>query len=524
MQLEIKQLKQGEQIFVPQTIAEAVLIKDEEVTTLDKVLSKKQSLSVNGIEHVFNSSTIKDPISIYAPSDPGDPGQIIINDDSGTPTWINPNNINTGSANKVNNKLTVGVGLAFDGNNEYDGSSNNNINLTTASEQSLGGVKIGENIDINEGVISIKHDNIINALGYTPINTIVSNEQSGLAPQIQEDTSSANTESLVLSYQDNKLAWRQLPPNTFKNTEYSAGEGLALEDNEFKNTGVLSVTIGDTEGTIKVNNTSVPVYGLKSAAYTESSMYAQKEHNHSYIDTISMPGFGDITAENNKVTLPEYPTELPNPHSLFIGGIEYDGSEEINITAEGIGAVTTLGTLSFSEGQFNGGEFKPTTDTTIKIPKTTDHIVEGNKLYFTTDRVIETITGGISTIVTKNLTKDKVLISNNNGKVTTSDITKDELLQLEGVRDNIQQQLDEHTHKYAESETEGGSAISAQRLTTNKAGDTNSPVYFEEGIPKACDSTLDVSITGNANTVGGYKIEIVEGTAGSNSKTIYFVI
>ena len=41
MELTIKQLKQGGQVFVPQTTAEAVLVKDQtEVLTLDKVLDK----------------------------------------------------------------------------------------------------------------------------------------------------------------------------------------------------------------------------------------------------------------------------------------------------------------------------------------------------------------------------------------------------------------------------------------------------------------------------------------------------
>lgn len=42
MELTIKQLKQHSQIFVPQTTAEAVLVKDgEEVTTLDNMLERK---------------------------------------------------------------------------------------------------------------------------------------------------------------------------------------------------------------------------------------------------------------------------------------------------------------------------------------------------------------------------------------------------------------------------------------------------------------------------------------------------
>lgn len=47
MELEIKQLSQNGKIFVPQTTAEAVLVKNEnEVTTLDTALSKKQPIII----------------------------------------------------------------------------------------------------------------------------------------------------------------------------------------------------------------------------------------------------------------------------------------------------------------------------------------------------------------------------------------------------------------------------------------------------------------------------------------------
>ena len=47
----------------------------------------------------------------------------------------------------------------------------NNYVLPTASGSQLGGVKIGSNININNGTISITKDNVTNALGYTPPTT-----------------------------------------------------------------------------------------------------------------------------------------------------------------------------------------------------------------------------------------------------------------------------------------------------------------------------------------------------------------
>ena len=52
-----------------------------------------------------------------------------------------------------------------------------------------------------------------------------------------------------------------------------------------------------------------------------------------------------------------------------------------------------------------------------------------------------TITGAASTIVTNNLTANRALISNASGKVAVSNITTDELNRLDGVKTNVQAQI-----------------------------------------------------------------------------------
>lgn len=52
------------------------------------------------------------------------------------------------------------------------------------------------------------------------------------------------------------------------------------------------------------------------------------------------------------------------------------------------------------------------------------------------------ITGGASTITTENLTGSRVLVSNADGKVASSDVTSTELGYLDGVKSPIQTQLD----------------------------------------------------------------------------------
>lgn len=79
----------------------------------------------------------------------------------------------------------------------------------------------------------------------------------------------------------------------------------------------------------------------------------------------------------------------------------------------------------------------------------------------------DTITGAATTIVDNNLTSDRVLVSDVNGKITVSDITSAEVNYLDGVTSNVQIQLNakaasSHIHVptevgiiYSETEPEG---------------------------------------------------------------------
>lgn len=117
-----------------------------------------------------------------------------------------------------------------------------------------------------------------------------------------------------------------------------------------------------------------------------------------------------------------------------------------------------------------------------------------------------TITGGASTITSNNLTVSRALVSDGSGKVAVSDITSTELGYLDGIKSNIQAQIDGkaasgHTHSYAGSSSVGGAATSANKLNTN-AGDTNTPVYFNNGVPVACTS-LDLNTSGSSASCTG---------------------
>lgn len=120
--------------------------------------------------------------------------------------------------------------------------NNYTYTLPEATSSVLGGVKIGSNITVSSGTISLTKANVTAALGYTP-------------------------------------------PETDTNTTYSAGDGISLSGTTFSNSGVRAIATGTANGTISVNTdgntTNVTVKGLGSAAYTASDSYASASHEHS---------------------------------------------------------------------------------------------------------------------------------------------------------------------------------------------------------------------------------------------------
>ena len=109
--------------------------------------------------------------------------------------------------------------------------------LPTATSSTLGGVKIGSNITISSGTISLTKSNITSALGYTP-------------------------------------------PTADTNTTYSAGTGISLSGTTFSNSGVRSIATGTANGTISVNTggavANVAVAGLNTGAYQNIIIAASK--------------------------------------------------------------------------------------------------------------------------------------------------------------------------------------------------------------------------------------------------------
>ena len=115
------------------------------------------------------------------------------------------------------------------------------------------------------------------------------------------------------------------------------------------------------------------------------------------------------------------------------------------------------------------------------------------------------ITGGASTIASSNLTTNRALISNGSGKVAVSDITSEELGYLDGVSDNIQNQLDGKLSLSGGTMT--GSIIMPKNDNMGIIPDTNnygqigsSDKKFYRMYASTFNGNLKGDVTGNADT------------------------
>ena len=108
--------------------------------------------------------------------------------------------------------------------------------------------------------------------------------------------------------------------------KYSAGAGLELSGDTFLNTGVRSISTGITNGTISVDENGVtediPVKGLGSAAYTESSAYATASHTHDYLP---LNGGGTIRDnDGDRITIS--PISIVGDTNSYIDGFSEIGA------------------------------------------------------------------------------------------------------------------------------------------------------------------------------------------------------
>ena len=142
-----------------------------------------------------------------------------------------------------------------------------------------------------------------------------------------------------------------------------------------------------------------------------------------------------------------------------------------------------------------------------------------NKLATAISNTNVSITGGASTIVTDNLIANRVLLSNNDGKVGVSFITTTELNSLDNVASNIQTQINSKQNVITNDSLNIAHTAGLQTALNSKANQTTTYTKEEvndkfteliDGAPETLNtlnklataiSNTNVSITGGASSI-----------------------
>ena len=168
---------------------------------------------------------------------------------------------------------------------------------------------------------------------------------------------------------------------TDTNTTYTAGDGLSLSGTTFSNNGVRSIATGTTNGTISVNTngniSNIEVYGLKSAAYTNSSDYAAASHTHSYLPlsggtltgNLYFSSFGGFEFDSKCTVF--FSQNAGTPQLRLYGDhnapvFRYDGNE-YNIYHSGNLTASVIGNLGTLRNNITGSSSKWETARTITL-------------------------------------------------------------------------------------------------------------------------------------------------------------
>ena len=147
------------------------------------------------------------------------------------------------------------------------------------------------------------------------------------------------------------------------------------------------------------------------------------------------------------------------------------------------------------------------------------------------------ITGGASSITTNNLTANRALLSDGNGKVAVSAVTNTELGYLDGVTANIQNQLNgkQATITGGASTITGANLTASRALVSNGSGKvavanvTSTELGYLDGVTSSVQTQINNRLTqsqvdSRITSIMNNKLKVVSSLPSSpNADTFYFI-
>ena len=325
-------------------------------------------------------------------------------------------------------------------------SESSNLYFTTSRvlNTALAGYTLGQNTSI------LATDTILGAFNkiQAQLNAKLSSNQT---ITLTGDATGSGTTSIAVTLNSAYSGFTNYYTKTYIDTNFALKTHNHTLDS-LSNVTITNNTNGEIlkwNGTAWINNTLAEA-GISAIGHTHTTSditnlssftgfdtrYSLTTHNHAVDSlsdvTISSKAINDILQWNgtkwvNK-TLPIY--TLPTATSTILGGVKIGSG--INIDVNGIISVSTN-----YQAPLSGTGFVKISGTTISYDNSSYYLSSNPNNFIS----LTSLTGAISGVLTTNLTINRVLISNNSGKIDTSSVTSIELSYLSGVTSSIQTQI-----------------------------------------------------------------------------------
>jgi hypothetical protein len=335
------------------------------------------------------------------------------------------------------------VGLSNIPNNISSDVTNNEVNVLATTKMVTDSVALKQDI-ITGAATTVTNSNltfnkvlISNSTGKIDVGTISDTELgylSGLTSNIQTQLTTINT----------------TVTNVTTNIEtILSGAVSSIIENDLD---INKVVVSDNEG--KLTNSEITTTELEYLNDVTSNIQTQLNSKQDTIigagSTIVSTNFtidrALISNSTGKIDISTVTSDELN----YLSGVTSDIQTQINNKQDSItGAATTVISsdliaskilVSNTEGKIAASNISETELSYISGASSNIQIQLNNKQ--------DTITGAITTVIDTNLTTNKILMSNDSGKIDVSTITDTELGYLSGLTSNIQDQINNNTSGY----------------------------------------------------------------------------
>ena len=272
--------------------------------------------------------------------------------------------------------------------------------------------------------------------------------------------------------------------STYNYERFKIGDGLTIVSSlPFANDALkaeIQTLLNDKASVSSVTQLSNKLDGIATGAEVNQNAFSNVTVGSTIIsadsktDTLTIVAGSNITltpdATNDKITIAAKDTTYSNATTSAAGLMSADDKTKFN---------AALNKLDGIEANAN----KTVVDTALS-PSSTNP-VQNKVINSALSGKQATITGAATTIASSDLTSDRALISNSNGKVAASSVSSTELGHLIGVTRSIQEQFTDINNDIDDLDTNKVDKISGKGLSSND--------FTSDYITKINDATTKLS-------------------------------